>query len=87
MMECAARGLDVPRDVSVVGYGDLDIAAAMNPGLTTVRTPADQMGRIAAECLVAKLSGGTGIDRVELATEFIVRGSTGPATPPRGVAQ
>ena len=79
MMECAARGLCVPRDISVVGYGDLDIAAAMNPGITTVRTPADQMGRIAAECLLAKLSGGTELEQIELATEFIVRGSTGPA--------
>ena len=85
MMECAARGLSVPQDVSVVGYGDLDIAAAMNPGITTVRTPADQMGRIAAERLLAKLGGGEEIDRIELATEFIVRGSTGLAKPPSGV--
>lgn len=79
MMECAARGLSIPGEISVVGYGDLDIAAAMAPGLTTVRTPADQMGRVAAERLLATLAGAQRIDRVELATEFILRGSTGPA--------
>lgn len=78
MMECAARGLSVPRDVSVVGYGDLDIAAAMNPAITTIRTPADEMGRLAANCLLAKLAGQDGLDHIELATELIVRGSTGP---------
>ncbi|WP_426412628.1 LacI family DNA-binding transcriptional regulator [Bradyrhizobium ganzhouense] len=79
MMECAARGLSVPGDVSVVGYGDLDIAAAMNPAITTVRTPADEMGRLAAECLIGRLAGRDGLEHIELATELIVRGSTGPA--------
>jgi LacI family transcriptional regulator len=78
MMECAARGLSVPRDISVVGYGDLDIAAAMNPAITTVRTPADEMGRIAASTLLAKIAGQDGIEHIELTTELIVRGSTGP---------
>ncbi|MDB5654740.1 MAG: hypothetical protein JWQ94_2353 [Tardiphaga sp.] len=81
MMECAARGLSVPRDISVVGYGDLDIAAAMNPPITTVRTPADEMGRLAASMLLTKIAGQDGLDRVELTTELIVRGSTGPAKP------
>jgi len=79
MMECAARGLSIPRDISVIGYGDLDIAAAMNPAITTTRTPADQMGRLAANCLLAKLAGQDGLEHIELTTELIVRGSTGPA--------
>ncbi len=78
MMECAARSLSVPRDISVVGYGDLDIAAAMTPAITTVRTPAEEMGRMAATSLLAKLAGGDGVEHIELATELIVRGSTGP---------
>lgn len=35
LMECSARGLSVPQDISVTGYGDLEIAAAMNPSITT----------------------------------------------------
>ncbi|KAA0073855.1 substrate-binding domain-containing protein [Tardiphaga sp. P9-11] len=79
MMECAARGLSVPRDISVVGYGDLDIAAAMNPAITTVRTPAHEMGRLAASTLLTTLAGEDGLKHIELTTELIVRGSTGPA--------
>jgi len=78
LMECSARGLSVPSQLSIVGYGDLDIAAAMNPSITTVRTPAEDMGRLAARSLLAKLSGEVDLDHVELATELVVRGSTGP---------
>ena len=79
MMECTARGLSVPGDIAVIGYGDLDIAAAMTPPITTVRTPADEMGHLAAQCLIGKLAGSSGLEHIELATELIVRGSTGPA--------
>ena len=79
LMECAATNIRVPRDISVVGYGDLDIAAAMTPSITTIRTPAEEMGRMAAISLLSKLSGEPGLEHIELTTELIVRGSTGPA--------
>jgi LacI family transcriptional regulator len=82
MMECAASGLSVPRDVSIVGYGDLEIAAAMTPPITTVKTPADAMGRMAASCLLAKLAGEDHLDHIEFATELVLRGSTGPVNAP-----
>ncbi len=78
MMECAAAGLQVPGDLSITGYGDLDIAAAMSPPLTTIKTPAAEMGRLAADCLLKTLAGEATLDHIELATELIVRGSTGP---------
>jgi LacI family transcriptional regulator len=82
LMECSAIGLTVPGQISVVGYGDLDIAAAMNPSITTVRTPAEDMGRLAARSLLAKLAEKAELDHIELATELVVRGSTGPAKLP-----
>lgn len=45
-------GLQVPQDVSVVGFDDIQAAAYQNPGLTTVRQPLQEMGRIAAEILL-----------------------------------
>lgn len=78
LMECAARGLNVPLDLSVTGYGDLDIAAAMTPSITTVQTPSAEMGRIAADCLLAKLASQDAVDHIELETTLIVRASTGP---------
>jgi LacI family transcriptional regulator len=81
LMECAATGLAAPGDISVIGYGDLDIAAAMTPSITTIKTPAEDMGRKAAILLLTKLSGGEGLEHIELATELVVRGSTGPVKP------
>jgi LacI family transcriptional regulator len=78
----AARehGLDVPRDLSVAGFDDLDLSRATQPELTTVRQPLQEMGRMAVTLLMRLL------DRhelealhVELATELVVRASTGPA--------
>lgn len=75
----AARelGLDIPGDLSVVGFDDIPEAGNMTPGLTTVRQPMDEMGRTAAQLLLDEMAGrdaARGI--VELPTELIVRGST-----------
>ncbi|MCE6993882.1 LacI family DNA-binding transcriptional regulator [Saccharothrix sp. S26] len=78
----AARelGLDVPDQVSIAGFDDLDLSRATWPELTTVRQPLQEMGRMAVTLLMRLL------DRhelealhVELATELVVRASTGPA--------
>ena len=47
--------LRVPQDVSVVGFDDIQSAAYQNPGLTTVRQPLREMGRIAAEILLRRI--------------------------------
>ncbi|MDQ2845267.1 MAG: LacI family DNA-binding transcriptional regulator [Actinomycetota bacterium] len=75
------RRLRVPEDLSVTGFDDIDLAQATRPMLTTVRQPLQEMGRIAVGLLVRLLQGHR-LDalHVELATELIVRGSTGPAT-------
>ena len=71
------RGLRVPQDLSVVGFDDLPAARWVSPPLTTVRQPLADMGRVAAEML-GDLIDGTPLrsQRVELATELIVREST-----------
>jgi len=51
-------GLDVPGQVSVVGYDDQDIARYTQPPLTTVLLPNYEMGRWAAENLIAQVNGG-----------------------------
>ncbi len=55
----AARdiGLDVPRDLSIVGFDDLPMASRVWPNLTTVRLPIRDMGRMAAEKLTARSRG------------------------------
>ncbi|MEV5444191.1 LacI family DNA-binding transcriptional regulator [Streptomyces sp. NPDC052644] len=75
----AERGLRVPDDVSVVGYGDLPEARWAVPGLTTVRRPLAGMAG-AAVSLLARSARGEPMDGlpVELATELVVRSSTAP---------
>lgn len=76
----AERGLSVPGDLSITGFDDIDLAQATNPRLTTIRQPLEEMGRMAVSLLI-RLQDGHRVDalHVELATELVVRGSTGPA--------
>jgi LacI family transcriptional regulator len=72
-----ATGRRIPEDLSVVGFDDLPIARWFSPPLTTVRQPLAEMGRIAAEMLLAMIDQREPHGRqVELATELIVRSST-----------
>ncbi|WP_045744270.1 LacI family DNA-binding transcriptional regulator [Actinoplanes rectilineatus] len=78
----AARrlGLDVPADVSVVGFDDSALMTCTDPPLTTVRQPIETMGQAAVDLLVNQIEGG-GVEPDELLfePELVVRGSTGPA--------
>ncbi|TKK77761.1 LacI family transcriptional regulator [Kribbella jiaozuonensis] len=71
-------GLSVPGDLSVAGFDDLDLSRATTPQLTTVRQPLQEMGRMAVS-LLTRLLDRHEVEalHVELATELIVRGSTG----------
>ncbi|MFC9650609.1 MULTISPECIES: LacI family DNA-binding transcriptional regulator [unclassified Streptomyces] len=77
------RGLDVPREVSVVGFDDSAFMNCTEPPLTTVRQPIEAMGRAAVEMLSAQIQGGA-VPSGELLfePELVVRGST--AQVPRG---
>jgi LacI family transcriptional regulator len=73
------RGLLIPAELSVVGFDDLPVARWLSPPLTTVRQPLTDMGRVAAEMLWGLVEGPRmRTQRMELATELIVRESTAP---------
>lgn len=57
MAEAQRRGLRVPQDLAVIGFGDLEAAANTYPPLTTVRVFSDEIGRLAAEGLLQRLEG------------------------------
>jgi DNA-binding LacI/PurR family transcriptional regulator len=69
------RGLRVPDDISVVGYDDSPWDPLLDPPLTTVATPARQLGLTATERLLAAISGEPR-DEVRLQPELVVRQST-----------
>lgn len=68
-------GLDVPGDISVVGYDDNAIAATSRPGLTTVHLPHFEIGWEAVRMAVQKPSPGSPAATIELGTHIVVRGS------------
>lgn len=73
-----SRGLDVPADVAVVGFDDFGLSRVTEPGITTVHVPAEQMARIAAERLFARIGDpGAPSTRDELPVSLVPRASCG----------
>lgn len=73
-----AKGLRIPDDLSVVGMDDIELAWLTDPPLTTVHIRKEEMGRQAAEALIATIGGHRGAPGLTvLANELIVRGTTG----------
>lgn len=70
-------GRQVPDDVHVVGYDDIELAAHSHPPLTTVRQPMADAGRALVKALLAVVSGER-VESVQLRTELVVRESTRP---------
>jgi len=68
-------GLHCPSDISIVGINDMQFVEFLDPSLTTIHVPHHEIGRAAAEALLAKLAGETP-SSVVLPVEFVVRGST-----------
>ncbi|MGW2522427.1 LacI family DNA-binding transcriptional regulator [Streptomyces sp. NPDC001617] len=74
-----ACGLNVPTDISVLGFDDLPQAAQSFPGLTTVRQPLHDMGQKAARALQSLIEGQQLLmDHMEVGTELVLRNSTAP---------
>lgn len=72
----AESGLEVPRDIAVVGFDDLEFSLLTNPPLTTVRQPRMEMGKKAVSILVSILAGKAeeGV-KISLTPELIIRRS------------
>jgi LacI family transcriptional regulator len=71
------HGLRVPEDVGLACFGDLELAALIDPFLTVIRDPEYETGRIAMEMLHERICGHTGPSRTRLLpVELIPRRST-----------
>ena len=85
-------GLSVPADVSVAGFDDIGYAALFDPGLTTMHQPRAELGRIAAQILVRRMTGTSGPPPpriTRLPCPLVVRESVAPlpAAAPTGIVQ
>lgn len=68
--------LRIPEDLSVVGFDDIQTAAYMNPSLTTVRQPLQDMAIAAARMIIDSSEGTLRQKRIILSTSLVVRNST-----------
>jgi len=80
-------GLRVPEDISVLGFDDIESLSYMGPGLTTVRQPLEEMGRMAAESVLGRI-GAAGdwpnvASRTVVKPELVVRETTAPVNEAR----
>ncbi len=78
-----AHGVECPRDISVIGFDDIDVAMAYAPPLTTMRQPRNEIGRRATRTLIDILEGERSDrtpERVVLVSELVIRASTAPVS-------
>lgn len=84
LLEAAARGIAVPGELSVTGFDDIELAGEFSPALTTIHLPVADIGRIAAERMLARIGGGDVPKSHEVPVRLVVRESTArPARPAR----
>ncbi|MEA5455750.1 LacI family DNA-binding transcriptional regulator [Sinomonas sp. JGH33] len=82
LLAAQALGLEVPRDVSLVGYDDQEeLADRVRPALTTVSLPHYRMGELGTKALLALIDGEAVPARQNVRGELIERGSVAPPAP------
>ncbi len=73
------RGLEIPKDISVIGFDDIPQAFTTHPKLTTMRQPLEEMGRLGVKILLEKIKKPDLLPyRTTVATELIIRDSCQP---------
>ena len=77
LREAKARRIAVPSRLSVTGFDDIDLAAEWTPSLTTLHIPVAEIGRLAAERMLARLAGKDVPRSQELDVDLVVRKSSG----------
>jgi LacI family transcriptional regulator len=80
MLALEAEGIQVPRDISIVGIDDIPFASLTRPPLTTIGVPREQLGVTAFQALdkMLKLKKRKGSEYV-IETELVIRNSTAPS--------
>lgn len=72
----AEAGLSIPGDIAVASFNDISVAQFLNPPLTTVRLPSEEIGETTVELLIERASGRELSKHITLASEIKWRGST-----------
>ncbi len=77
MIEAKEHGLIVPDDIAIIGFDDQPLAEMLDPKLTTIRQPVDQMGEKSVEVIIKRLNNPEmKMEIYEMPIELVVRKST-----------
>jgi LacI family transcriptional regulator len=71
-------GLKIPRDEAVASFDDISVAQFLNPPLSAVHLPSEEIGETAVDLLMERIAGRQVAKRATLAARIIWRGSTRP---------
>lgn len=71
-------GVLVPRDLSVIGFDDIEMASLLAPALTTIRQPKRELGKQAARVILRRIAGDEVQPMVSLSPLLMVRETTAP---------
>jgi len=77
ILEANKSGVDIPGDVSVIGFDDLVLSKHLKPSLSTIQIPTEEMWCRAADTLLARLDGLETPNAIEIDVSLVVRDSTG----------
>ncbi len=72
--------ISIPESIAIIGFDDFETADLLRPGVTVVRQPATEMGRVGATLLLSRLASADGeqrVKRITLPVELVIRGSCG----------
>jgi DNA-binding LacI/PurR family transcriptional regulator len=78
MLGLRDAGIEVPAEMSVLGFDGIDLGEVVDPPLTTMAQQIDQIGRLGAQMLIEALAGQNDVRQLVLPATLIERGSTGP---------
>ena len=81
LAECRSLKIKVPEELSITGFDDLEFAPHLDPPLTTIRVPAEEMGTRAAEYVIECLESEANVQHTHLEATLILRGTTAPPQP------
>ncbi|WP_210341637.1 LacI family DNA-binding transcriptional regulator [Rhizobium setariae] len=77
LLECVRRGISVPGDIAITGFGDFELARHLNPSLTTVAVPAAEIGREAGRLLLEGMQGIVSSDKhIDVGFRLMIRQSS-----------
>ena len=77
LIECTARGLSIPDDLAIIGFGDQSFSAYTFPALSTVKIDRAEMGKQAADAMIKRIKGIEDVENIiDIGFKIIERNTT-----------